>query len=139
MQGAAGRCHAAPGDPDMTQKIMQSSLTPIVLAAARQIGVSLVVAFHHIGVVSRCGDSLVNLVNTGLCRVEHDGELVRVHVPAGALYAGHAFGCRLNRSFAHSAVAPNLELGSLGVCGRSCDFFYRRGPGSGLLSVCVMG
>jgi len=139
MQGAAGRCHAAPGDPDMTQKIMQSSLTPIVLAAARQIGVSLVVAFHHISVVSRGSDGLMNLVNARLRRVEHDGELVRVHVPVDALYAAHAFGCRFNRSFAHTAVAPHLELGSLGGCGRGCDFFYRGGPGSGLLSVCVMG
>lgn len=109
------------------KKSCYRSLTPLVLAAAVKVVISLVVAFHHVGVVSRRRDGLVNLVNARLRRVESDCELVRVHVPVGALYAGHTFGCLFNRLFAHTAVAPHLELGSLG--GSGCDFFYRRGPG----------
>lgn len=137
MHGAAGRCYATPGAPDATQKIMQSSLTPLVLAAARQLIVRSVVAFYRIGVVAGRRDSLVNLIHTGLCRVEHDTELVCVHVPVCALHTGHAFGGRLNCFFAHATVAPHLELGSLCACGSRRGLFYRHGSGDWLLGVCV--
>lgn len=83
---------------------------PLVLAAAVQIIIRLIVALHRVRIIASCCDSLVYFIHGGLRRVKDDGKLVGIHIPGGTFHTRHALGGFLNGRFTHPAIAPYLEL-----------------------------